>query len=298
MSWNFTEGCALVTGASSGIGAATAERLARLGTRVVLVARRREALERVAARIRKAGGVCLVVVADVSKPSDNQAMVDAAVNAFGRIDVLLLNAGRGQAQSVEHTSESQLLELFQLNVFSLYYGVQAALPVMRGLTSGRIVIVGSLASRLAMPFGSVYAACKHAALGFSNSLRLELADTGLTVSVVCPGNVATPWADSTTGLSMLNLVRAALPDAMRLAEQNGQTLINREVLAPRAIADAIIECIENPVAEVYPHPGSHAQVVEAVADPRAAERAALPLALAMGRSYPSLVAVSAQEATP
>jgi short-subunit dehydrogenase len=148
-----------------------------------------------------------------------------------------------------------------------------------------------------MPYGSAYAACKHAALGFSNSLRLELAGSGVEVSVVCPGNVATPWADSTMGVSMLELARASLADAARFAEQSGQRLPNRDVLAPRAVADAIVECIQNPIAEVYTHPGSHAQVVEAVADPQAAERAALPLALAMGRSYASLVARSRGEAS-
>jgi short-subunit dehydrogenase len=288
--YDYTRARVVVTGASSGIGAATAARLASLGARVVLGARGEAKLAKVAARIERAGGRCVAVPCDVSRPEGNERLVRAAVDAFGGIDVLVMNAGRGHAQSIEDTRTDTLEELFRLNVFALYYGVQAALPWMRRQGSGHFVTVASMAGKVAMPYASAYVACKHAAVGFTHALRLELAETGIHATVVCPANVATPWAASTEGVSMLDLATRAMPEAARIARERGIDLVDTTVLSPRAVADAIAGAIEHPVAEVFTHPGSHDVVVRAAEYPAQSERAALPLALAMRRAYADLSA--------
>lgn len=293
MQYDFARSCAVITGGSSGIGAATAKRLAGLGARVVIAARSRDRLRRLAAQISRIGGHCVAVPCDVSRRADNERLIATAVELFGRVDILVLNAGRGHAQSVEHTSEATLDTLFRLNVFGLFYGVQAALPVMRSQGEGRIITVASMAGKLPMPYATAYVASKHAAVGFSNALRLELLGTGIHASVVCPGNVATPWAASTAGLSMLDLARAAQAEATRIARAHEIVPVDTTVLPARAVADAIVEVIERPVAEVYTHPDGHESVVAAACDAASAERAATPMALAMRAAYPTLVAASA-----
>ncbi|MBM4362457.1 MAG: SDR family NAD(P)-dependent oxidoreductase [Deltaproteobacteria bacterium] len=285
MSYDLQGKVALVTGASAGIGEATARKLAGRGARVVLAARRGDRLEALAAELGAAGTEALAVPCDVSLAADNQRLVRAAVARFGTVDVAVLNAGRGNAASVEDTTEAMLESLFRLNVFSLYHAARALLPRMKAQRSGRIVTVASVAGKLGMPYMNAYAAAKHAAVGFSNTLRLELLGTGVEATVVLPAAVATEWSTATEGGSLGELVARSIPRARELARELGIRGGGSGVLTAEQVADAILAAIEDPVPEVYTHAGTHDQAIEAVTDRAAAERKATPLALAMQETY-------------
>src|SRR5512143_1215956 len=134
---------AVVTGASSGIGRATAVRLAAEGVRVGLGARRADRLEAVADSIRKMGGTARAVPTDVTRAEDVERLVGDAVEAFGRVDVLIKNAGLGYFGPVESTPAAEARHLFDVNVMGTLYGIQAAVPVMRRHGGGHIINVSS-----------------------------------------------------------------------------------------------------------------------------------------------------------
>jgi short-subunit dehydrogenase len=182
----------LITGASSGIGEATALAFARRRARLALCARRVEALRSVALRCREAGASeVLVRAADVSRPSDARAFVLAALTAFGRIDILVNNAGVSWHGHFETMPEATLAEIVATNVLGAMWTTQAALPSMLEARSGVIVNVASVLGIRAMPYSAVYSASKHALVGFSHALRGELSGTGVKVCTVHPGTTNT-----------------------------------------------------------------------------------------------------------
>lgn len=185
----------IVTGASSGIGAATALRLAREGARVVLCARRRERLEALAREIEARSGTALTIQADVTVPDDRERVVREALAAFGRIDALVNNAGYGQRGPVELVPLDEVRRNFETNVFSLIALIQLVLPTLRAQRSGRIVNISSVAGRIAVPYSAVYAATKHAVEAISDGLRGELAPFGIQVVLIEPGFVTTEFFD-------------------------------------------------------------------------------------------------------
>src|SRR5262245_52959400 len=125
MSYEYTGKVAIVTGASAGIGESVARKLAERGARVVLAARRLERLQALAGSLSAAGAEALPVECDVSRPDDNARLVKETLDRFGRVDIAVLNAGRGNATSIEETTDEMLESIFRLNVFALYYAARA-----------------------------------------------------------------------------------------------------------------------------------------------------------------------------
>ena len=199
MSDVFRGGVAIVTGASGGIGEHIALRLAGLGARLVLAARRPDELERVAASCRRAAiatgraadGDVITVPTDVADPPQCQRLVGRAVQAFGAVDMLVNNAGLGMWARVDQVLDLSVFErVMRVNYFGAVHCAVHALPHLKN-SRGRIVCVSSLAGRTGVPLRSGYAASKHAMTGFFDSLRIELRGSGVSVTLVDPGFVGT-----------------------------------------------------------------------------------------------------------
>ena len=188
----------IVTGASSGIGEATALEFGREGARVVLAARRVNRLEALAQEIHAlgTGAETLVVESDLSKLEDIQSLIDQTITRFGRIDVLVNNAGFGRLDWLENLDPVKDIEAqFDVNVLGVVHTTRQALPVMIKQRSGHIINMGSMASLVATPTYTIYAASKHAVHGFSEALRREVKPWGIDVSMIYPGGVKTEFGE-------------------------------------------------------------------------------------------------------
>jgi len=182
----------LITGASSGIGEATARRAAEAGDRLVLAARRLERLEELAAEL---GGPerAIAVRCDVTEWDDQRAMAAAALDAFGRIDVAFANAGFGAPRGFEASDPEHWRAMVLTNVLGAALTIRATLPALREST-GHLLLTGSVAGRRALP-GSLYSATKWAVTAMGEAARQELGGTGIRVTLVEPGSVDTPFFD-------------------------------------------------------------------------------------------------------
>lgn len=192
---SLSEQVVLITGASTGIGAALAQILAQrfMGIRLVLAARSVEKLETVATLCRKAGAEVLAISTDMSKIEQVEALAQASIAHFGRVDALVNNAGYGQMGPVELIPASAVQRQFQVNVLGPLALVRALVPLMRETGGGRVINVSSLGGRLAFPFGGLYSASKFALEGLSDALRMELEPFNIKVSVIEPGPVSTDF---------------------------------------------------------------------------------------------------------
>lgn len=200
---------ALVTGASSGIGAATARALARQGARVVLAARRADELQRQARAIEEAGGQALAVPTDVTDAQQVKRLLVRARDAFGHVDVLINNAGAIWLKRLSNTSPADIDAVLSTNLLGTLLVTQEALPDMLARRHGAIVSVGSVAGRVAIE--PLYSATKFGVRGYSLALRRQLAGSGVSVSVVEPGNIATAMtAGMSDGLPGPELVADAI----------------------------------------------------------------------------------------
>jgi NAD(P)-dependent dehydrogenase (short-subunit alcohol dehydrogenase family) len=186
---------AIVTGASAGIGEATARRLSGEGARVVLAARRRERLEVLKSEIESAGGRALAVGCDITVDRDRKHLVQQTLEEFGGIDALINNAGYGQRGPIELVPVEAIRQNFETNLFSLVALTQLVIPVMRKQQSGRIINISSVAGRIARPLSSVYDATKHALEAISDGMRGELAPFGIQVVIVEPGFIVTEFLE-------------------------------------------------------------------------------------------------------
>ncbi|MEX0755135.1 MAG: SDR family oxidoreductase [Actinomycetota bacterium] len=182
---------AVVTGASAGIGEATAIALARRGATVVLAARRSERLDDLAARIEARGGRALALRCDVTDLSDVRSLAAAVEEAFGRCDVLVNNAGIPGEGTFTDLDFDAIERVVRVNELGLFWTTKAFLPMMLRAGRGHVVNVASLAGRFAVPGSSVYSATKHAVVAFSEALHYELAPRGVLVTTVNPGPVPT-----------------------------------------------------------------------------------------------------------
>jgi NAD(P)-dependent dehydrogenase (short-subunit alcohol dehydrogenase family) len=187
---------ALVTGASSGIGEASARRLAQLGYRVVLAARRQERLAVLAKEITAAGGEALPLAADLADGDATSELVARTRDALGRIDLLVNNAGFSPGAALEQVPRDELRHIFEVNLFSALHLVGEVVPMMRAQGGGRIVNVGSLGGIVAAPLAVPYAATKAGLEAATRGLRLELAPFGIRLSLVIPGFVDTAVFDN------------------------------------------------------------------------------------------------------
>jgi short-subunit dehydrogenase len=189
----------VITGASKGIGAELARQLGAKGARLVLAARSEKELEAVAADCRKAGASVVTVKADVTNDRDCQAIISGAVVAFGRLDVLVNNAGATMWARFEDIDDMSILKrIMDVNYMGAVYCTKHALPHLRD-TKGLIVGISSLAGRTGVPTRTGYSAAKHAMVGFFDSLRIELDGTGVGVTMIYPGFVATGIRENATG---------------------------------------------------------------------------------------------------
>lgn len=187
----FSGNVVVVTGASEGIGRALCLALAPQQPKLVLAARNAARLESLAVECRAAGADTLVAPGDLTSDARCRALVDATVERFGRLDTLVANAGRTMwARLDEIQNPAVFREVMELNYFSLVWLTMAALPHLKA-SRGRIVPVASVAGLTGVPERSGYAASKHAVIGFFDSLRIELAGSGVTITTVCPDFVVT-----------------------------------------------------------------------------------------------------------
>ena len=182
----FTNQVILITGASSGIGRALACALAPHAPKLVLVARNRSRLQEVALTCESLGASALVIPTDVTEPQACSAMIQQAVSKFSRIDALINNAGISMWSTVDDVQDVNLFQrVMAVNYFGSVYCTKFALPYLKE-TQGRIVAISSVASLTGVPAHSAYCASKHAMNGFFEALRIELAGTGVTVTIVAP----------------------------------------------------------------------------------------------------------------
>jgi len=181
----------LVTGASSGIGAALAKRMARHGDHVILVARRVRLLQEVAAEITSAGGSSEIAVCDVTIGEAARNCVAEVLRKHGRIDRLILNAGGGSRTPPEQLTSADMRASFDLNLFGVVNFVEAALPNLLAQGKGQIVAIGSLAGFRGLPHAASYGAAKAALMNYIESLRIDLAPRGIAVTLAAPGFVVT-----------------------------------------------------------------------------------------------------------
>jgi short-subunit dehydrogenase len=189
----------IITGASKGIGAELARQLADKGARLVLAARNEKELEAVAGECRSRGAKVVTVRADVAAERDCQAIVAGATVAFGRVDALVNNAGASMWARFEDVRDLSILEhLMQVNYMGAVYCTHYALPHLRE-SRGLIVGISSLAGRTGVPTRTGYSASKHAMTGFFDSLRIELEASGVGVTMIYPGFVATGIRENAAG---------------------------------------------------------------------------------------------------
>jgi NADP-dependent 3-hydroxy acid dehydrogenase YdfG len=182
---------ALVTGASSGIGEATAIALARSGARVAIAARRRDRLDGVARQMADLCTEALVLESDVTRPEDAESIVGRTVERWGRLDVLVNNAGLMLLSPIERARIEDWRRMIDLNLLGLMVATRAALPHMRRQKDGHVVNISSTAGRVANPDASVYAATKFGVGAFSEALRREVYKDNIRVTIIEPGAVAT-----------------------------------------------------------------------------------------------------------
>jgi short-subunit dehydrogenase len=234
---------AVITGASSGIGRAAALALAREGVQVVLGARRMDRLREAAETIQRAGGKARALRTDVTEPGEVGRLVDEAVAAFGRLDILVNNAGLGYFGPLESMPREEIRHLFEVNVMGTIHGIQAAVPVMRSQRSGHIINISSVLGKRATPGSAVYAATKFAQVALTESLRLELADAGIDVSVICPVTTTTEFFAVATARSPMKHDPAG------------------PVYSAEQVAEIIVRCARRPRAEVIIYPPVRLMVV-------------------------------------
>jgi NADP-dependent 3-hydroxy acid dehydrogenase YdfG len=233
-----------ITGASSGIGEATALRLAGRGARLVLGARRSGRLEALAGRIRDGGGDAVLIPTDVRQQADLAGLVGLARQRFGRLDVLVSNAGIGPISPLDDLRVADWEAMIDVNVKGVLYGIAAALPVFRAQGSGHFVMTASTAAYRTVPGQSVYSATKLAVRAICEGLRQEAGER-LRVTVVSPGFVRTDFAEAAPDAA----VRAGL-----LASRD-KFAIPADAIA-RAIAFAIEQPPEVDVSEIVVRPAA------------------------------------------
>lgn len=204
----------LITGASSGIGAATAQRFAAEGASVCLADRDRAGLDRVAGLIAKANGKAVTVEADISRLDDNTRMVRRMLDAFGKVDAAFLNAGYlGTLGGFDQVDFAGFDRIIQTNLYGCFYGIKSLYPKIE--RDGAVVVTASIAGLQGLPENPAYAASKHGVLGLVRSSAAAFAARGARINAICPGAVATPMI----GIARSDALSA--PDALPAPDYRG-----------------------------------------------------------------------------
>ena len=183
---------AIITGANSGIGEATAMLFAREGAKVVVCARRPDAGQETVDKIKAEGNEAILAKCDVAKKEDIYAAVDLAVKTWGGVDIAMNNAGMALVKNVEETTDDEWDQVMNTNVKSIFHMSKAVIPHMRKRGGGAIINVASQLAMVAAPNFAVYTAGKGAILNFTRALALDHAKDNIRVNCLCPGAVATP----------------------------------------------------------------------------------------------------------
>lgn len=192
MAYDWSQKVVFITGASSGIGGSLAVELGRRGASVGLLARRAEVLQGIAADVERAGGRALPLTADVKDAAAVRAAADELRGKFGRVDVLVANAGVATTTDAARLEAEEVAEVFGVNVIGAANSVTAVLPEMIAQGSGHLVAISSLAAYRGVPKSGAYCASKAAVSAFFESLRLDLKDKKIDVSIIHPGFIKTP----------------------------------------------------------------------------------------------------------
>ncbi|MEC2070628.1 SDR family NAD(P)-dependent oxidoreductase [Alkalihalophilus marmarensis] len=221
-----------ITGASSGLGRQLAIDAAAAGAVLVLLARNEAKLKEVQQVIQETSGRAHIYTLDISKTEDIEASVKNIFEKVQRVDILINNAGFGVFDYADRMNSADTKEMFDVNVLGLIEMTRPVLSLMKEANQGHIINVASQAGKLATPKSSVYAATKHAVLGYTNALRLELADTNIHVTAVNPGPIRTPFFDR--------------------ADEDGRYVANIEkfMLTPEYVSKEILKVIEKPKREI------------------------------------------------
>ena len=234
MAKSLSEQVVVMTGASQGIGRETALQMARRGASLVLAARNGEALEELAAQVKRLGGQAEVVITDVADYDQVEQLAQRAVERFGRIDTWVNNAAVSIYATVEQLEPAEMDRLIRVNLLGQMYGAKAAIARMKPRGEGTIINVGSALSERAIPLQSAYVASKHGVRGFTEALRLELmhADAGIEVVLILPSSMNTP---------LFNFARSKL---------GVQPMPVPPVYEPRVAAQAICHAAEHGGREI------------------------------------------------
>jgi short-subunit dehydrogenase len=234
---------AVITGGSSGIGLAVAEELARAGVKVVLGARRTDRLEEAVRGINSYGGVAEAVTIDVAREADVVRLVTRARDVFGRLDIMVCNAGFGYYGSIDEMPSDVMQRMVDVNFMGSFYGARAALPIFRQQGHGHLIFISSIVGKRGIPFMSGYSATKAAQAGFAESLRAEFAGTDIHVSTVFPVSTTTEFRYA-------------------MERDYGHQVSGLGPKQPvEAVATAIVNCVRKPRPEVFPHATSRALAV-------------------------------------
>jgi short-subunit dehydrogenase len=240
----FREQAAIVTGASAGIGRSLALKLAEQGAKVALAARRVDRLEQIAGECRQRGGEALVIPTDVSDEDQCRTLIDKSIAAFGRLDMLINNAGLSASALLEDFPDLCLFKhVMAVNFYGAVHCTYYALPYLKQ-ARGRIVTISSLGGKSAIPYNTPYIASKYALHGFCDSLRMELVQSGVSVSVICPSWVATEFHES-------QMDKNGVPRGSR-----GRAIYTRRTMTADRCAEIVLEAARKRRREVLMAPGT------------------------------------------
>jgi short-subunit dehydrogenase len=239
----------LITGASSGIGRATALALAPYETCLALVSRRKEVLEQVAAQVHELGSQALVIPTDMANPDQVAQMARAVLAEWGQVDILILSQGQYVHGWFNEISMADIDQAMQVNFTGCFWAVKGVLPGMLERRNGHIIFISSLIAKKAIPYDIPYAVSKYALTGLAEALRQELHKTGVYVTTIFPARVATPMIED------LDIPKIASPEP------------------PEAVAKAVLKAIRSHKAEVIFPFKSYLLYYLSVISPSLADRA-------------------------
>ena len=249
----FSNQVVIVTGASAGIGKALAILLAGQGAKVVIAARRADRLEQLAAECRALGAEVLAVPTDVADESQCKSLIEKTVEHFGRLDMLINNAGLAASAALEDFPNLDLFKhTVDVNLYGTVYCTYYALPHLKQ-TKGRIVAVSSLGGKAALPYNTPYCTSKYGMHGFFDSLRMELVQHGVSVSVICPYWVVTEFHEA-------QLDKNGVPRGAR-----GRKFYNNRMMTADRCAEIILKTAWKRKREVVMGPGAITAFLKAVA---------------------------------
>ena len=233
---------AVITGASSGMGRMLAQRFARAGARVVLVARREPELRQLATEIESGGGSALVLPCDVAERAQVFAAAQRALASCGAIDILVNNAGYGHHRRFLEWDLDDMERMLRVNFLGTLYWTKALLPQMVERGTGWIVFLASVAGKLGVPEESAYAASKFAMVGLAEALSLEVEDAGVHVLTVCPGAINTPFFDAEALQRMPAVARRMMIEPERVIDAivNALARGQHEITVPKMLAAGYI----------------------------------------------------------